>query len=409
MNILIQPFSEKTLGEFLKEVFDDRHGQFESFQAAVAYAKKSGVQHLEDKIRAFINSGKKARIIVGIDQQGTSVEGLESLLSALNDHGELFINHDENSFVTFHPKIYYFEGKHKALLVIGSGNLTQGGLYSNDEGFSIIQLNPSSEADRDIIEEVHQIFDKWCDDGFGTVRPVDRTFVDALKESGYIISEYAVIGGPEAEPGEADENDGDSSRESTGRTPLFGRGAGRRRPPRSRETYRKRRQRPPFYDGPLFESEPRTEPSHGFVMTLMKTDVGVGQTTRGTSRRSPEIFIPLAARDANPDFWGWDEKFTEDGSKPGKFDRRDVRFRLAGDIISVNMMTWPDKHDFRIRSETLRSAGEINDLIRIEKTEQSGHFDYYVEIIPPGTSDYDYYNDFCVNAVRNSTRRWGYY
>ncbi len=31
----------------------------------------------------------------------------------------------------------------------------------------------------------------------------------------------------------------------------------------------------------------------GFVMTLQKTDVGRGQTTAGTSARSPEIFIPL--------------------------------------------------------------------------------------------------------------------
>ena len=30
-------------------------------------------------------------------------------------------------------------------------------------------------------------------------------------------------------------------------------------------------------------------------MTLQQTDVGTGQVTEGTSRRSPEIFIPLVA------------------------------------------------------------------------------------------------------------------
>ena len=49
-----------------------------------------------------------------------------------------------------------------------------------------------------------------------------------------------------------------------------------------------------------------------FAMTLQNTDVGKGQTTPGTSRRSPEIYIPLIARNFAPDFWGWPNKFIED-------------------------------------------------------------------------------------------------
>lgn len=147
----------------------------------------------------------------------------------------------------------------------------------------------------------------------------------------------------------------------------------------------------------------------GFLMTLQRTDVGVGQLTAGASRRSPEIFIPLTARNANPDFWGWDYLFTPDPSKPGKMDRNDVRMRLGTSIIEVNMMTWPDKHDFRLRNEALRSAGEVGDILRIERTDDNRSYAYYVEVIPQGTTEYNYYLSLCTNRTPSSRRLWGYY
>ncbi len=147
----------------------------------------------------------------------------------------------------------------------------------------------------------------------------------------------------------------------------------------------------------------------GFVMTLQKTDVGRGQTTAGTSARSPEIFIPLSARDYDSEFWGYPDDFTPDISKPGKMDRRGVRMRVGVNTVDVNMMTWPAKHDFRLRSEALRSAGNVGDILKIERTDGQGGFAYYVEIIPQGTLQYGQFLALCVNPVRNSQKRWGYY
>ncbi len=85
--------------------------------------------------------------------------------------------------------------------------------------------------------------------------------------------------------------------------------------------------------------------------------------------------------------------------------------RIGTAIVDVNMMTWPIKHDFRLRSEALRSAGNIGDILRIESTEGKNGFAYYVEIIPQGTIHYDQYLELCVNQVHssNSKKRWGYY
>ena len=144
-------------------------------------------------------------------------------------------------------------------------------------------------------------------------------------------------------------------------------------------------------------------------MTLQQTDAGYGQVGRGTARRSPEIFIPLAARDYSPQFWGWQEQFIEDAGRPGKWDRRGVRMRIGTQIAEVNMMTWPIKHDFRLRSEALRSAGNVGDILRLEKVERPVDYEYYAEIIPRGSTEYDYYLGLCTQPVRNSDKRWGYY
>lgn len=145
-----------------------------------------------------------------------------------------------------------------------------------------------------------------------------------------------------------------------------------------------------------------------FLMTLQKTDVGVGQTTKGTSRRSPEIFIPLAARDADTDFWGWPNLFQADPTNKGKMDRFGVKMRIGATVVDVNMMTWPAKHDFRLRSEQLRSAGNIGDILYMERSDGLSGFTYYVEVIPQGSARHGQYLARCVNAVRNSTRKWGY-
>lgn len=410
MRILIQPFSEKSIGDFLEEALKGDHGDFESFQASVAFAKRSGVQHIQDKLKEFTGKGKAARIVVGVDLEGTTIEGLEALLSALGETGELLVNHDESAFTTFHPKIYFFESPDKAILIVGSGNLTQGGLFSNDEGFTITELNPSDADDMAVINQYKEDFGKWCDEGSETVRRVDESFIEAMKDAGYIKSEELVL--PDAaeddEETEGPEETGGDEEETGKKIRLFGRIKGRRRPPRKKIKKKVMPKTKPAKLTDLSLDEPGS-PSTGFVMTLMRTDVGTGQTTVGTSRRSPEVFIPLGARNFDPEFWGWDDEFTEDPERIGKFDRMGVQMRIGGEVINVNMMTWPVKHDFRLRSEELRSAGEIGDLIKIEKIEGSGSFDYYVEIIPKGSSDYDIYLAVCTNKTPNSQRVWGYY
>lgn len=143
-------------------------------------------------------------------------------------------------------------------------------------------------------------------------------------------------------------------------------------------------------------------------MTLMRTDAGSGQTTAGTQRRSPEVFIPLAARDFAPAFWEWPAGFVADAGEPGKLDRFGVRMLIGTNTVSVTMTYFPHRHEFRLRSEPLRSAGAIGDILRIEKTDGSRGYQYIATVIPQGTAQYAAALAKCVNLVKASPKVWGY-
>ena len=378
MRIIAQPMGGATVGGLLTSALNSHYS---SFSLAVAFARLSGVRFLANPMRTFLQAGGSIRATVGIDQDGTTYEALSSLLEIISSNGELWVNHDEAASVTFHPKLYLFEGVDRHFLVIGSSNLTHQALTANDEAMFYGEIG---DADAELLESARTALSYWRDPSSGTARRLDRDLLEALRVAHYVPLERDLTEQRRVFPGAAPAG-------GNAIAPLFGR---RRRPTRRTRIAE--------------VSEREAHHNRVFVMTLMRTDVGVGQTTPGTSRRSPEIFVPLTARDAEPGFWGWPDLFTEDPTKPGKYDRDQVSMRIGSDVIGVNMMTWPDKHDFRLRSEALRSAGQEGDLLRIEKTSGANEFKYYVEIIPRASQDYEYYLDFCTNQTPHSERLWGY-
>ena len=89
-------------------------------------------------------------------------------------------------------------------------------------------------------------------------------------------------------------------------------------------------------------------------------------------------------------------------------DRPGVMVRLGGATIPVHMWYNPDKKDLRLRSENMRSAGAIGDILYVERGDGTGGFSYYVDIVPQGSPKHAQYLAQCTNAVRNSKKLWGY-
>lgn len=106
-------------------------GRWQALEVGVAWARRSGVRLVRRSLVRFLRRGGVLRITVGIDIENTSKEGLAGLLS-LEQYGvsEIFVYHNEESGVTFHPKVYLFRNSSQVRLIVGSNNLTEGGLWS---------------------------------------------------------------------------------------------------------------------------------------------------------------------------------------------------------------------------------------------------------------------------------------
>ena len=403
MEFICQPSKFARLGDYLKCNFSMR--QWSGFRAAIAFVKRSGTRHVASALATFAQAAD-VEIIVGIDHGGTSAEGLRDLLNAVSPKGRVIVFHNRLPF-TFHPKIYLFRNSSAADLMIGSGNLTEGGLFTNYEAGLRVPLDLADPGQAAVLDSVEQALNAWADLSSGTAKLLDDEFLARLSELGLAPSEASLA----FSAGDLERKDDRNRPQATGS--LF--------------TARPEPRAPSFQGHGLTTGDsaegagspedtlaPALSPSasseyRGFVMTLQQTDAGIGQTAEGTQRRSPEIFIPLAARNACPGFWNWPDAFESDPKKPGKHDRRGVNVRLSGKVIAVNMMTWPDKHDFRLRSEALRSAGSVGDILRLEKAEPSGNCEYEAEIIGQGADRHPMYLALCRDSVPNSQKKYGYY
>lgn len=307
---------------------------------------------------------------------------------------------------TFHPKLYIFKSPTAAEALIGSGNLTEGGMYTNYESTVQLKFDLSNPDDRAVVRSIDSELDQWSDTSAGTASELDASLLAQLTSAGLVLSEPVLDMDATTPPAI-----------STGKTiqdlphpptPFVARAV--RPPPGYTKPDAGTRQSPANANTPIPERPvPAGISAANFVITLQTTDVGTGQTTSGTSRRSPEIFIPLAARDDRPDFWGWPNDFHDDPRIPDKKDRTGVRMRFGTDTIIVNMMTWPTKRDFRLRSEPLRSAATVGDILHLKRAEYTEPFEYYVQIIPKDSDRYSSYLVHCKSRVRNSRKTYGYY
>lgn len=409
---IAQPHADFRIGNFLKEAFADP--RWTEFRAAVAFVKRSGTKHIRDLLEAFSKRGT-VNVSAGVDGGGTSAEGLRELIDAVAERGTLYVFHNASSS-TFHPKIFMFRNADASEVVVGSGNLTEGGLFTNYEASVRLSLDLGVPADADIHNSIAGALELWSTPKEGLCYSLDLALWQRLRDENYLPDEAKAWGDEKI-----------AAEDAKTRTPdLFAR-TGVPAAPRT--------QRPPENPPPELADEPtEMEDDEGleipnpapvpaqaghyriFLMTLQKTDVGVGQTTKGTARRSPEIFIPLVARNYDPAFWGWPNLFVEDpkwnGPKDrdgrGKMDRPDVMFRLGGAIFPVHMWYNPDKRDLRLRNEHVRSAGSIGDILYVERSDGVGGFAYYADVVPQGSPRHAELLVQCTNPVRNSKKLFGY-
>ncbi|MBG6030792.1 phospholipase D family protein [Proteus hauseri] len=120
---------------------------------SVAFVRKEGVKKIESKLRS---KNSITNMFVGISNGITSKQALSKLLSiGINPYA---IDMGTQSNI-FHPKVYAVIGEDKATVILGSANLTAGGLSENVEFSSLIELDLTSSDDEIYISSLISPFD----------------------------------------------------------------------------------------------------------------------------------------------------------------------------------------------------------------------------------------------------------
>lgn len=153
-----QPFpGAEQVGVLLRDVLADE--AYDSAWFATAWGKRSGLSRLVQAIEALKERGGQAEAIIGVDEGGATVEGLELALELFDT---AYVFHDPGPR-TYHPKIYVVEGGEKARAIVGSGNLTRGGLFTNFEAGVSADLDKTSDADSDFLASVRAYYERVRD------------------------------------------------------------------------------------------------------------------------------------------------------------------------------------------------------------------------------------------------------
>lgn len=112
----------------------DCFARYRKAHIAVAFFKMSGFDALKNSLHAFLKKGGLLQIIVGTDLYVTEPDALKGLyeLMKMSPDSILYIKKTQ-PHTTFHPKLYLFETHEVGKIIIGSANMTKGGLAKNNE------------------------------------------------------------------------------------------------------------------------------------------------------------------------------------------------------------------------------------------------------------------------------------
>jgi len=140
------------------------------FDCAVAFARWSGFAPIENVLLAHLDKGMKARFITGLDFCQTEPRLLERLLDLKTAFGiEVYVSEEIES-CTFHPKVYRFDLGDEISLLVGSANLTMGGLTKNHEVSALLSLKTESRSlsymqqlidDQEVVELTEPILEAY--------------------------------------------------------------------------------------------------------------------------------------------------------------------------------------------------------------------------------------------------------
>lgn len=145
-------------------------GDFTRLRFMVAFTRWSGLHLLNGPLQAFATTpGTTIEGVCGVDLGGTTAEALTYLLELPGAAIKIF--RSGNPRIVFHPKMYLLDGPERWIAIVGSSNLTAGGLHSNAEASLMLE----GRVGRDVSPAEGYWADIW-----GSKPPLNSTHVQLL-------------------------------------------------------------------------------------------------------------------------------------------------------------------------------------------------------------------------------------
>ncbi|MFN8368467.1 MAG: phospholipase D family protein [Candidatus Kapaibacterium sp.] len=348
---------ENTAGEEIANTL--RSGKYSDFKIAVAYSRNSGISRIYNELSDFANNGGKISVIAGIDQSNTSYQALVNLKTFAKEN--LFVHHDKNFDITFHPKVYLFGNKEIEKVIVGSSNFTAGGFFLNHEANIGVTLDDSKNA-KDFQKQVTDYWNNLLQDE--NTKKCEQTLLDKLLESGSVIDEQKQK--PFKEIIEKISND----------LPF--------------KTKKKLRTLPPVAAAAAVRIPILKEK---FAMTLSGFDVS-------EKSQDPVILIPVTALKAMPLFWNFPFLYTDSGAGyPQLYATANIC--IDGKTLKdqhIRIYFYDKKTEFRLQCEAIKRNGKKGDIISILK-DPNKPLEFKIELLRTGSKKFNTIKQILTNKA----------
>jgi hypothetical protein len=394
-----QPWSATRVGDELLEAFNE---PFTRLSASLGFVNGSGVRHIADALTGFRGRGGSARFVVGVDGNVTSAAGVRAL-HRLADEVWVFRN---PARPLFHPKTYVFDSETTARAIIGSANLTESALWVNYEDAAVIEFDLEEPADRTELGGLLSLFA----DAVGSTNALQATdeLIDQLEESGLLPSEARRRQRDQQQRNEVSRKAADQG------VGVFFPPAGTGSPPAApllpeeQADVTSNPPPPPFGStGTQPPVVPAASPHRLFVLRLGHRDAG---TRAGYS---PDVFIPLAALNADPGFWRRDALLQHIVEEGHDYEERYalVEFQRRNGDVELHerrLYLYPGRAEFRFNTSEIHSDSDEGDLMVVEIAPAGVGYEYSARVLKPTDSGFAALDAVAAETVRNSDKRWGY-
>ena len=142
------------IGSWMEKAFADG---IREFRTQVGYYRFSAIEPFETVLRGKAKAGAAVHFVVGANRGALSSTDLERTLSIVEgtQNGSLVVVSYSNAL--FHPKCIHIKTDSGTVLaIVGSGNMTEGGMGKNIEASVVLD-----EKDGEVIEQIELAIDKW--------------------------------------------------------------------------------------------------------------------------------------------------------------------------------------------------------------------------------------------------------